>query len=120
MPEPSLEWDTDYKLSPSHDLAVVDGDIYARQRILRRLFTVVGGYVFHQDYGAGLPQKIGRPMTTQFLESIVRSQIALENSVAPNPAPTISVVQQPGGLFIISIGYTSAGNSQQLSLTIAV
>jgi hypothetical protein len=86
----------------------VDGDDEVRQRLERRLFTAVQGYVWHPNYGAGLPQKIGTLLSKSQIQSIVASQIALEASVAPSPPATLSVVMQPGGLCVISIQYFDA------------
>jgi len=55
-----LEWGDDFQVDATGDLLIADGDDEVRQRLERRLFTAVQGYVWHPDYGAGLPQKIGQ------------------------------------------------------------
>lgn len=119
MADASVEWNADFVVSASGGLMLADGDDLARQRILRRLFTSVQGYLWHLDYGAGLPQRIGRPARAETLSSIVRSQIALEKAVAPNPPPVIKVTQDANqrGLFNISISYTDAANGLPTTLT---
>lgn len=119
MPDIWLEWNGDFVISASGGLLLADGDDYARQRILRRLFTAIDGYVWHADYGAGLPQKIGSPARQSVIQSLVQSQIALEASVASSPPPIVVVTQDQNqrGLFNISISYISAANGGPVSLT---
>lgn len=120
MPDLNLEWGGDLSFTPSGDISLVDGDIYARQRIERRLFTAINSYFFHLDYGAGLLQKIGAPGVLLSLNALVRSQIALEPSVSPTPAPIVQVTEPQFQLFEIDITYTSATSKQQINLTITI
>lgn len=117
-----LDWNTDLSLTPSGDLALVDGDDFVRQRIIRRLFTAAQGYVFHLDYGAGMLQKIGGLFTPQQIEAVVRSQLILEDSVAKSPPARISVAwdKTAPGTQIILITYTDAPSGRQISLTISI
>lgn len=119
MADAALEWNDDFQITAAGGLMLADGDDLARQRILRRLFTSVQGYLWHLSYGAGLPQRIGRPARAETISSIVRSQIALEKAVAPNPPPVIKVTQDANqrGLFNISIAYTFAANGLPTVLT---
>lgn len=119
MPDAFLEWNGDFVASPSGGLLLASGDDFARQRIIRRLLTAVNGYIFHLDYGAGLPQKIGSPAFLPTLKSLIRSQIALESSVAPTPAPIIAVTQDKNnlGLYTISIKYTAAASGSPVTLS---
>lgn len=116
-----LEWNGDFQVSARGGLLLVGGPDYARQRITRRLLTAVMGYVWHNDYGAGLPQKIGRTVNVTALTALVRSQIALEAAVSPSPAPVVGVKadQNKLGLYTITIDYTDAatGAPVQLSFT---
>lgn len=122
MADLSLEWNGDFSLTPSGDLALAEGDDMVRQRIQRRLFTAVRGYVWHLDYGAGLPQKIGSTFQPYQISSIVRAQIALEPTVAQTPPPQIQVSQDPTlpGTQIISITYTDAPSGRQVGMTISL
>lgn len=122
MPDLSLEWKDDFALTASGDLATVDDDDFVRQRIERRLFTAVHGYVFHLDYGAGLPQKIGGLYTPTDIAAIVRSQLFLEDSVARDPPPKISSwtsAEIQGGM-IVRIDYTDAPSGRQIGFTITI
>ena len=122
MSDISLEWQGDFQLSPTGGLALSSGDDYARQRIIRRLFTNLQSYIWHQDYGAGLPAKIGTTIRPSQVESIVRSQIALEASVAASPAPKVTVTasRNPPGLYVINIMYTAAATGAPVNLTFTV
>ena len=119
MPDVFLEWNSDFVVSATGGLQLASGDDFARQRIIRRLLTAVRGYLWHQDYGAGLPQKIGSPASVISLKALVRSQIALESSVAPTPAPIINVTEDPNtlGLYTISINYTDAASGEPVTLS---
>lgn len=114
-----LEWNGDFQVSATGGLRLAYGPDLARQRIVRRLMTAVHGYIFDLSYGAGLPQRIGRPARTSTIQSIVASQIALEAAVAPNPAPQILVNESDAnpGAFIITINYTDALGGDPISLT---
>lgn len=118
MADVSLEWNDDFEPDATGDLLVVDGDDEVRQRLERRLFTAVNGYVWHPSYGAGLPQKVGSVLSVEQIRSVVASQLALEASVAPSPPAQLSVVQQPGGLVSIGILYFDAKTGVSVSFTI--
>ena len=118
MADAFLEWNGDFQISPTGGLLLANGDDFARQRIERRLFTAVQGYIFDLGYGAGLPQKIGAPATVSALTALVRSQIALESSVAVSPAPTVSVAAdaQSQGLFYVTVNYFAAATGEPVTL----
>ena len=97
---------------------LVDGDVLVRQRLERRLFTAVQGYVWHPSYGAGLPQKVGSVLSVSQIQSIVASQLALEASVATSPPAQLTVTPQPGGLIFISILYYDAKTGVAVSFSI--
>ncbi|WP_036292070.1 hypothetical protein [Methylosinus sp. PW1] len=81
----------DLSFGPSNDLATVDGSDLGHQRIIRRLMTAVRGYVWHGDYGAGVPQQIGLAEDYFEIQSAVMSQIRKEAAVASTPVPDVSV-----------------------------
>jgi hypothetical protein len=120
MADVSLEWNSDFEVDATGDLLIVDGDDEVRQRIERRLFTAVNGYVWHQGYGAGLPQKIGSVLTPAQIRAVVTSQLALEASVAPSPPAQIVVSASPNEpeLVTISIKYWDAISGDTVSFTI--
>jgi hypothetical protein len=122
MADLDLEWYSDFTLTPAGDLNLAEGDDQVRQRIERRLFTAVQGYLWHLEYGAGLPQKVGQSWSAWQIAAIVRGQMQLEESVAQSPPPVVTVWADPtiqGGM-IIKIEYTDAPSSRQIGLTITV
>jgi phage baseplate assembly protein W len=116
-----LEWGEDFVAAANGDLLLVSGSDETRQAISRRLFTAVQGYVFHPDYGAGLPQKIGSTASTNALTALVRSQTALESAVDQSQPVTVDVTADANqlGLYTITISYTEAvtGAPVELSFT---
>jgi hypothetical protein len=120
MADLSLEWNSDFSPDSSGDLLVLDGDSEVRQRLERRLFTAVQGYVWHPDYGAGLPQKVGSTLSVAEIKSIVASQLALEASVAPNPPAVLTVQASPNAPDSIGIGiqYFDAATGVSVSFSI--
>ena len=118
MADLALEWGDDFQIDSTGDLWVVDGDDEVRQRLERRLFTAVQGYVWHPEYGAGLPQKIGSVLSVSQIQSIVASQLALEASVAPSPPAQLTVTAQPGGVVSIGIVYWDAATGVPVSFSI--
>jgi hypothetical protein len=108
----------------------VDGTIKGQQRIIRRLMTNPattnpdgttnpGDYLWHQDYGAGLPAKIGQPFNETSLRSLILAQMMMEDSVAKTPEPQVSVSEIPGGISV-SILYNDAATSKQQFLSFNV
>jgi hypothetical protein len=120
MADVSLEWKSDFQPDSTGDLMVVDGDDEVRQRLERRLFTAVNGYVWHPSYGAGLPQKIGSVLSVSEINSIVSSQLALEASVAPSPPAQLTVSADPNNPSLITIGilYWDAKTGVSVNFTI--
>ena len=116
-----LEWNGDFAASANGDLLLASGLDEGRQAISRRLFTAVQGYVFHPEYGAGLPQKIGSPSNVTALKALVVSQIALESAVDQTQPVTVAVQADPNqlGLYTIKISYTEVvtGLPVELSFT---
>jgi len=115
-----LEWQGDFQADSSGDLFTVEGDVEVRQRLERRLFTAVLGYVWHPEYGAGLPQKIGSTLSVAQIQSICSAQLALEASVAPFPPAQLKVEASPNdpSLIGISIQYWDAATGVSVSFTI--
>lgn len=120
MADLNLEWGADFAPDGTGDIFVSDGDDEVRQRLERRLFTAVQGYVWHPDYGAGLPQKIGSVLSVEEIKSVVASQLAKEASVAPSPPAQLTVRASPNDPGSIGIGilYWDATTGVSVSFTI--
>ena len=115
-----LEWQGDFRPDATGDIATVDGDDEVRQRLERRLFTPVQGYVWHGNYGAGLPQKIGSVLSVSQIRAVVSAQLALEASVALSPPAVLTVSASPNNpsLIVIGIQYWDADTGRSVSFTI--
>ncbi|MBW4024937.1 MAG: hypothetical protein HIU92_17710 [Proteobacteria bacterium] len=97
----------DLGVAPNGDLATASGSALGQQRVLRRLLTNAGDYIWQINYGTGLPAMIGTPVDTAAIAGLVRSQIFLEGAVARNPAPAISV-QAESSIVSLQITYSDA------------
>lgn len=109
----------DLNVAASGDLLTADGTAKGQQRILRRLLTNPGDYIWEPTYGAGLAAKIGLPFDASAVEAIIRSQLFLEAAVARSPAPVISVVQITNGLSV-AIQYADSDTGQIVPLSFNV
>lgn len=108
-------WDSDLAVSPGGDIATSDGIDLSNQRIVRRLMTILGEYIWHVDYGASVPIRVGDTLDLSLIESIVRGQIFEEAAVDPQHDPEIIVTKILNGVFV-SIRYVDALTGQQASL----
>ena len=107
---------SDIGTSPTGDLQPVSGSLQGQQRILRRLMTNPGSYIFQPGYGAGLASYIGKTTTEPQLQGIVQRQMLLEPSVAQDPAPVVGVSFTTDGTFTVNITYTDAQTGTRLTL----
>lgn len=105
----------DIAVSPTGDLGLASADLRTQQRIVRRLVTNPGDYIFHTDYGAGLPQKIGEVLDVPALRGLIRAQILQEAGVAQSPEPQVDVAAITGGVSV-RILYSSAITREPVSL----
>lgn len=109
-------WGADTQLSPSGDFARVTRATRSTQRVLRRLLTNPGDYVFHPDYGAGLPGRVGTNVDVAEIRALIREQMLLEPSVARTPEPTIKVREIQNGVSV-SIVYVALPDQQPVPLS---
>lgn len=109
-------WDQDLQSGPTGDLLSIDGTIMGQQRVLRRLLTSPGSYIWHPEYGAGLPAYIGSTADTASIEALIRAQLMLEAAVAQTPAPVVNVKAIPSGVFV-QIQYVDGDTGKQVNLT---
>lgn len=99
---------SDVGIGPTGDLQQVSDTVRTQQRIVRRLCTNPGEYIFHPEYGGGLPAKIGSNASEAEVKAIVQSQVALEAAVATQPKPVVTVSPIGTGAMRIRIQYTDA------------
>lgn len=113
-------WGQDLQLGPNGDLATVVDDNETQQRILHRLLTNVGDYIWELQYGAGLPAMVGQVINAPAIAAIVRAQIALEDAVAASPEPQVTVGTTPDGTVNLTIVYADAATGTTQSFTSSV
>ncbi|QAU22605.1 phage tail protein [Dyella sp. M7H15-1] len=124
-------WSGDCSAAANGDLLTASDTERAKQRILRRLLTnpaqkdaagnvtVHGDYIFHPDYGAGLPRLVGSLASPAEIRALIRGQMLLEASVARNPAPNITVTSISDGISV-QINYTDASSGTPIVLAFNV
>ncbi|WP_337021814.1 phage tail protein [Pantoea anthophila] len=106
----------DLDSSSAGDLRTASGSDRAKQRILRRLLTNPGDYIFHPEYGAGLGKKIGETAEPGEWRALIIGQMLLEKAVASDPPPVVKLISIEGGISI-SVSYTDAMTGSPESLT---
>ncbi len=112
-------WSEDIRLSASGDLLLVHHTEGSRQRVLRRLLTNHGDLLFHLDYGAGLPSRIGETASAANVEAIVRRQMFSEPAVSQDPPPDVRANPILGGVTVwISYVDSEHGNPASIGFTV--
>lgn len=124
MGDLSLGWQSDLEIGPTGDFVIASGAQATQQRLVRRLLTNPGEYIWQLDYGAGLGQYVGQPMQPLHLRAIIRGQLLREATVVRTPEPSISLSTQTeasAGTLYVSIRYLEASTleTQVLDLPLA-
>ena len=122
MADASHQWGSDLAVGSTGDIGTVAGSVLGQQRVLRRLLTNPGDYIWQLDYGAGLASFIGQPVSPLQIGAVIRSQIFKEATVARQPEPIIDVQVAPGGGTVyVYIRYADAasGQTEVLSFSLA-
>ena len=120
MSDLSNLWGNDLFAGPTGDLAMASDDALTQQRVLRRLLTSAGDYIWQLGFGAGLPGMVGQTQQISATKAIIRAQIFNEPSVATTPEPVISVTADQSGGVYVKILYVDAvsGATQALSFPV--
>jgi hypothetical protein len=122
MADIAHQWGSDLSLGPGGDIALAAGSALGQQRVLRRLLTNPGDYIWQLGYGAGLAALIGSPAEASRIAAVIRSQIFKESIVAQTPEPVITVQAANDGSnsFYAVIAYVDAntGVTQTLSFPV--
>ena len=118
MSDIQMSWAGDISATATGDLATVSGPELGTERVLRRLLTNPGAYLWHPEYGAGLAQFVGQPADPAAIQAVIRTQMLLEPAVAATPEPVILVQLDPGGTLYVQIRYADAATSEAMALTI--
>ena len=123
MADASHQWGSDLIADSTGDIAAVSGPLLGQQRVLRRLLTNPGDYIWQLDYGAGLARFIGQPVNPLQIRAVIRSQIFKEAVVARQPEPVIDVQVAPeggSGTVYVYIRYVDAESSQTQVISFSV
>ncbi len=120
MSDANLFWGGDLSASLTGDLATVSAELLGQQRVLRRLLTNPGDYLWQPTYGAGLGLFIGKPCNVLEIRSAIRSQIFQESVVARSPEPSIAVESADDGSIYVQINYVDSASGESQLLTFSV
>jgi len=120
MQDASVVWGGDLSASSTGDVALAADTALGQQRVLRRLLTNPGDYIWQLDYGAGLARFVGMPVDVLAIRAAIRSQIFKEAAVSRTPEPLIDVQSSADGSVIVQIRYvdSTAGTTQVLSFQV--
>ena len=123
MADISHQWGADLAIGATGDLVTATGAVLGQQRVLRRLLTNPGDYLWQPNYGAGLARFIGQPGNALQIRAVIRSQIFKEAAVARTPEPVIDVsfssAGAPGTVYV-NIRYVDANSAQTQILSFSV
>ena len=120
MPDIWHQFGADLAVGATGDLAMAQGDVLGQQRVLRRLLTNPGDYIWAPDYGAGLARFVGGTVDAAQIQAVIRSQIFREAAVAQVPAPVIEVQADGAGGVYVQLRYADAlsGATQVLAFSV--
>lgn len=105
----------DLTISPSGDIALSSGTQAGQERVLRRLMTNPGDYLWHRLYGGGLGAMLGQPIDAGTIQGLIQQQMQMEQAVAPSPPPSVQVTATTGGTVVAQITYVD-GNTGDTTL----
>jgi len=120
MSDLALEFGGDLLVGPTGDLLLADGSTLTEQRVLRRLLTNPGDYIWQITYGAGLGQFVGLPGVGASVAGVSRAQMLLESGVSVSPAPVVNALVQEDGTVTLSIKYADASSGGTSTLTFSL
>ncbi len=116
-------WGADLAVGPTGDINALPISADIQARIIRRLLTNPGDYIWHTDYGAGLGRYVGEPYSPAIIEGAILIQLKLETLVATAPAPTIQIKQSGSGPtpgLAVTVQYQVAGTALAASAAFAL
>ena len=109
----------DLAASAAGDLLTADALAEANQRVLCRLLTNPGDYLWHPEYGAGLPARIGSVLDVDELAGLIRTQMLLEEGVAQDPEPQVTLTPVADGARVSIRFALATGQESLLNFTVA-
>ncbi|GBQ88275.1 phage tail protein [Asaia krungthepensis] len=108
----------DFRLDAEGNLLEADQAMATRQSILRRLCTNPPAYLWHSDYGAGLPARIGMPVAELALQGMITAQLALETGINHDREVAVDLSTSSPGSYRCIIAYTALSSETVQSLAI--
>lgn len=133
--EASLPWGGDFSLTSTGDLMLVSDSPSSATATMQRLIRLINtcpvvrdanGYpimppddIFHPDFGAGLPARVGDTVNNSFLphlQSTIIGQLLNDPTVAPAPSPQVTATLQPDFKTVIVDVTVWLRNGQVLAL----
>ena len=113
-------WGGDLAAASTGDLLTVAGSDASQQRILRRLLTSPGSYLWNLSYGAGLGRLVGTTVSDREIKGLVYAQLRLESSVAQSPRPVVGgeYFQNSAGIYNVSVRYQDTSDGTRRSVVI--
>ena len=96
---------SDLTISATGDLAIVDSSSWTQQRVLRRLITNPGDYIWQLTYGGGLATMVGTTVSAQQAAAIIRKQMSLEAAVSQLPEPKVVVQSDQNTTVFATVSY---------------
>ena len=121
MSDALLQWGSDLATGASGDLALTTGSSLTQQRVLRRLLTNQGCYIWQPGYGGGLGQYVGTPTNDREIAGSIKGQMLLEAAVSTQPEPTIMAQAFASGTLFVEIQYVDAlsGGTELLTFSVS-
>ncbi len=112
MPDLWHQFGEDLQLGVTGDLGLATDAALGQQRVLRRLLTSLGGYIWQPGYGASLGQFVGQPSNAAGIRGVIRGQLFREAAVARMPEPTVGVRADNDGIVYVTVRYTDVPSEQ--------
>lgn len=115
-------WGDDLQVGSGGDLALSSNSDTINQRILRRLLTNAGDYIWNLDYGGSLGQFVGRPINSREIGAVISTQLLQEAAVPVSPAPQIVTMLSDAtqGNVAVNITYSDPWSSKPVTLNFNV
>lgn len=120
MADLALQFGGDLVIGASGDLAVAQAQLLTQQRVLRRLLTNQGDYIWQLGYGAGLGQFVGRPGVSDLVTGVIRTQLQLEPQILQSPGPSVAAGVADDGTVSVAISYVDAVTDQTALLSFSI
>jgi len=120
MTDADLAWGGDIGVSPTGDILLAADDAITPQRVMRRLLTNSGDYIWHAGYGAGLGEFVGNVANARQIVGNLRGQLFDESAVARSPPPAVDVDVLADGSVYVDLRYIDAVTYSTQALTFTV